>query len=123
MGLLSAIPKGFTEVADIICFTLACGGAFTIIQKAGLIKALIQNVSKKYRNKGVLGLMILFAVFAILDTCLGTPELCVMYMHRASACHQLGFDTLTACSIVVCGSCVGFASGLMNPYTTVISQK
>lgn len=124
MGLLSAISKGFTEVADIICFTLACGGAFAIIQKAGLIKALIQTVSKKYRNKGVLGLMILFAVFAVLDTCLGTPELCVMYMPIVlPLVISLGFDTLTACSIVVCGSCVGFASGLMNPYTTVISQK
>ena len=123
MGLLSAIPKGFTEVADIICFTLACGGAFAIIQKAGLIKALIQTVSKKYRNKGVLGLMILFAVFAVLDTCLGTPELCVMYMPIVlPLVISLGFDTLTACSIVVCGSCVGFASGLMNPYTTVISM-
>lgn len=124
MGLLSAIPKGFTEVADIVCFTLACGGAFAIIQKAGLIKALIQKVSKKYHDKGVLGLMILFAVFAILDTCLGTPELCVMYIPIVlPLVISLGFDTLTACSIVVCGSCVGFASGLMNPYTTVISQK
>lgn len=124
MGLLSSIPKGFTEVADIVCFTLACGGAFAIVQKAGLIKALIQTVSRKFRDKGVIGLMVLFAVFALLDTCLGTPELCVMYMPIVlPLVISLGFDTLTACSIVVSGSCVGFASGLMNPYTTVISQK
>ena len=124
MGLLSSIPDGFIQVSDIIIFTLACGGAFAIIQKAGLIKALIQMVSRKFRDKGILGLMVLFAIFALLDTCLGTPELCVMYMPIVlPLVIGLGFDTLTACSIVVSGSCVGFASGLMNPYTTVISQR
>ncbi len=124
MQLLSAIPKGFTEVADIICFTLVCGGAFAIIQKANLIKALIQTVSKKFRSKGVIGLMVLFLVFALLDTCLGTPELCVMYMPIVlPLVISLGFDTLTACAVVICGSCAGFTCGLMNPYTTVIGQK
>lgn len=124
MQLLSSIPKGFIQVADIVIFTLCCGGAFAIVQKAGLIKAMIQKVSSKYRDKGVVGLIVLFAVFTLLDTCLGTPELCVMYMPIVlPLVISLGFDTLTACAVVVAGSCTGFSAGLMNPYTTVISQK
>jgi uncharacterized ion transporter superfamily protein YfcC len=121
---LSSIPNGFAEVSDIIFITLAGGGAFAIIQKAGLFNALIAFILKKFKNRGILAIPVLTLVFAILDTCLGMPELCVLYIPAVlPLVIGLGFDTITATSVVVCGSCSGFAAGILNPYTTVVAQK
>ena len=36
---------------------------------------------------------------------------------------DLGFGTMTALAIVICGNCVGYSTGMGNPFTTIIGQK
>ena len=122
--LISSIEKGFEEAAGIIALALVSAGMLGVIQEAGLIKAMVQGVTRKFSKKGLLAVCVLFCVMAGIDTVIGMPELTVMYISIIlPIIIALGYDTLTALAVVVSGNCVGFTSGLLNPYTTIVAQK
>ncbi len=55
---------------------------------------------------------------------MGAPELCIIFLPMIlPLVLDLGFDTMTALAIVICGNCVGYSTGMGNPFTTIIGQK
>ncbi len=49
--LMTAIPVGFVESADIIIFVFAAGGAFGVLPRTGIINLGINSLSKRFSTK------------------------------------------------------------------------
>lgn len=122
--IFRAIPIGFIESAGIIALTLVIGGTFAVIRETGLLEVAISRLAYKLRNRGLLVIPVLMFVFATIDTFIGTPELCLVYIPLIMPLiRALGFDSLTAVAVVLLGSCSGFTASLTNPFLVGISQK
>ena len=124
MDVFSAIPRGFEDASLIVILTFCVAGTFNLITSAGLIPALLQAVSRRFSTRGIIVIPLLLFILSLLDSFLGMPELSVVYIPIVLPLMLgLGFDTITACAVVICGSAVGFTSGLANPYTVILCQE
>lgn len=124
LKMLSAIPNGFEQAAQIVILTFCVSGTFNLITSAGLIPALLKNVSRKFSDRGILVVPLLLVIISLLDCFLGMPELTIVYIPIVLPLMLgLGFDSITACAVVICGSACGFTAGLANPYTVILCQQ
>ncbi|QZY57570.1 TIGR00366 family protein [Crassaminicella profunda] len=119
-----AIPKGFVEAAWVIVLTFCVGGGFVVVKKTGIIEVTVQNLAHKLADKGIIIIPVLMCTFAIIDAFIGMPELCMVYVPIiVPLALALGFDSITAAAIALCGSAAGFTAALTNPFTVGIGQK
>lgn len=124
LDVFRAIPLGFVESSSIIFMTLVIGGTFAIIRQSGIIEVAISRLALRLKSKGLLVIPVLMIVFATIDTFIGTPELCLVYIPIVMPLIlALRFDSLTAVALVLLGSCAGFTASLTNPFLVGISQK
>jgi len=124
MQYITAFTAAFQNASSIICMTLVVGGTFGIINKLGLITAALSSALKVFSKNKRLAVPALIFVFAIFDSFMGAPELCIIFLPMViPLIISLGWDTMTACAIVICGNCIGYSTGMGNPFTTIISQK
>ena len=62
--------------------------------------------------------------FALIDCFIGMCELTMVYVPIIlPLILALGFDSITACAIALCGSAAGLTAALANPFTVGIGQK
>lgn len=124
MDVFSSIPKGFEAASLIVILTFCVAGTFNLITSAGLIPALLQSISTRFSSRSILVVPLLVFFISMLDNFLGMPELAVVYIPIILPLMlSLGFDRITACAVVICGSAVGFTSGFANPYTVILCQQ
>ena len=124
MDVFTSIPEGFEAASLIVILTFCVAGTFNLITSAGLIPAMLRTISKRFANRGIVVVPLLLTIISVLDSFLGMPELSVVYIPIVLPLMLgLGFDTITACGVVICGSAVGFTAGLANPYTVILCQQ
>lgn len=124
LDMLSAIPNGFEQAAQIVILTFCVAGTFNLITSAGLIPALLKSVSRRFADRGIIVVPLLLGIISLLDCFLGMPELTIVYIPIVLPLMLgLGFDSITACAVVICGSACGFTAGLANPYTVILCQQ
>ena len=67
---------------------------------------------------------VLTTVFAFIATLIGTAELSLVYIPVIMPLIiALGYDSVTAASIALCGTAAGFSAGVLNPINTGLGQK
>ncbi len=119
-----AIPTGFSQAADIICFTLFIGAGVAVINKIGLIPAAVESLASRYQDKGLFVIPVLMIAISFFNAISGTDELCLLYVPiLMPLVLKLGFDSVTAIGLILVGSAAGFAAALFNPFSIAISQK
>ncbi|MCT4621054.1 MAG: AbgT family transporter [Marinisporobacter sp.] len=119
-----SIPKGFVASGWIVVLTFCVGGGFSIVRKTGVIEVGVNNIAHRFSSKGIIIVPILMFVFAMIDTFIGMPELCMVYVPIIlPLALALGYDSITACAIALAGSAAGFTAALTNPFTVAIAQK
>lgn len=124
LKMLTAIPSGFEQAAQIVILTFCVSGTFHLITSAGLIPALLKSVSRRFSDRGIIVVPLLLLIISLLDCFLGMPELTIIYIPIVLPLMLgLGFDSITACAVVICGSACGFTAGLANPYTVILCQQ
>ena len=124
MQFLTSIPRGFVEAGWVVAMTIFVGCGFRIVEKIGVIPAGIEHLAKKYEKRGTAVIPLLMFIFALCDAFIGMPELCIVYVPIVlPLMMRLGFDSITACATVLCGSAAGFSAALTNPFTIVIGQN
>lgn len=124
MEFLSSYTGGFLDAASTIFMTLVVGGTFGIIYQLGIIPAALALVLKRFNGKQEWAVPFLMLIFGLFDSFMGAPELCMIFLPMIlPLVLNLGFDTLTAVAIVILGNCVGYSTGMGNPFTTIIAQK
>ncbi|WP_241959929.1 YfcC family protein [Staphylococcus gallinarum] len=124
VDFISIIPKGLIEAGEIVFFTLIIGGMFMVLRKTGIIEIAVDKLARRFINQSVLIIPVLTTVFAIVATLIGTAELSLVYIPVIiPLIIALGYDSITATAIVLCGTVVGFTVGVLNPINTGLAQK
>ena len=123
MQLLSAVPRGMTESAQIIFFIFIVGGAFAIIQDTGAIEAGIGSLIGKLNGKTLVIIPVILTLFSLGGAVFGMSEETIPFIPIfVSLCIAMGYDSITGAAIVLCGSAAGFAGAFMNPFTLQVAQ-
>lgn len=121
---IASYTIGFENAAGMIFMTLVVGGTFGIINKLGIIPYTLSIVLKKFNKKQEMIIPFLIFAIGLFESFMGAPELCIIFLPMIlPLILNLGFDTMTALAVVICGNCVGYSTGMGNPFTTIIGQK
>lgn len=122
-GFFKAFFQAFSNMSDMIFFTLIISGAFQIIRATGAIDAGIVALTKKVRGIEIIAVPILTFCFSLFGCFMGSAEeMLPFYPMTISLCLALGFDSLTGVAIVLCGAGAGFAGAMMNPFTIGVAH-
>lgn len=124
VDFISIIPKGLIEAGEIVFFTLIIGGMFMVLRRTGIIEIAVDNLARRFIYKSIFIIPVLTTVFAIVATLIGTAELSLVYIPVIiPLIIALGYDSITATAIALCGTVVGFTVGVLNPINTGLAQK
>ena len=122
--VLLALPRGFSETADMICFLLLIGGCVAVVNRIGLLPAAVETLANKCRGHGIWLIPVLMVTIALFEAVLGISELCLLYVPiLLPLILRLGFDRMTAVGVVLVASTSGIAAALFSPFTVAVSQK
>lgn len=121
---LTVIPRGLIEAGEVVFFTFIIGGMFMVLRRTGIIEVAVDKLARKFSKKSILLIPVLTTVFAFIATLIGTAELSLVYIPVIMPLIiALGYDSVTAAAIALCGTVVGFTAGVLNPINTGLGQK
>ncbi len=122
MDFFTALHNGVVQSADIIVMLLFASGALYILEKSGAIAAGIHKLLQIAEGKEKLIIIALLTLFSILGT-IGFGEGGIPFIPLAMAVIMgMGYDRITAFATSTIGLAIGFTSGVVNFYTTGVSQ-
>lgn len=123
MEFLTAIPRGLVDAGEVVFFTLIIGGMFMVLRESGIIEVAVDKMARKFSKKSILVIPVLITVFASIATLIGTAELSLVYIPVIiPLIIALGYDSMTAAAIALCGTVVGYTVGVLNPVNTGLAQ-
>ncbi|MCI8849724.1 MAG: YfcC family protein [Oscillibacter sp.] len=125
VGLLrffTSIHQGFVESGNIIGTVLICTGCIEILSATGTFSAGIQSLIRKAKGKNIVIVVLFFTIFTAMGVIGYLDGLYPFYAILISIFMMLGYDRMVGTAIIMLSTAVGFTSGLVNPYTTGISQ-
>lgn len=121
---LTAVPRGLIDAGEVVFFTFIIGGMFMVLRRTGIIEVAVDKLARKFANNGLLLIAVLTTTFAFIATLIGTPELSLVYIPVIMPLIiALGYDSVTAAAIALCGTGAGFSAGVLNPINTGLGQK
>lgn len=122
MKFFTAIHDGIVQSGDIIFNLLIVSGVIYMIEDCGAIAAGIHKILDKSKGKELIVVAILTLIFAVLGA-IGFGEGGLPFIPLAmTVVMALGYDRIAGVATAMLGMGVGFASGVLNLYTTGISQ-
>lgn len=121
---LTIIPRGLIDAGEVVFFTFIIGGMFAVFKRTGIIEIAVDKLTRKFSSKSIMIIPVLTTVFALVATLIGTAELSLVYIPVIMPLIiALGYDSITAAAIALCGTVVGFTVGVLNPINTGLAQK
>lgn len=121
--LLSAIPRGLEQSADIIFFIFIIGGTFGILQRTGTIPAAIGALLGRFGHSAPLLTVLIMLAVAAGGSTLGMGEEFIPLIPVFLVISQrLGYDRIYGLCLVMLAADVGFAAATTNPFTVNIAQ-
>ena len=119
----TAIPQGFIESANIIGCVLLISGCIQVINMTGTFSAGIQAMIKKSKGKDLIMVIAFYTLFVGLGVIGYLDALYPFYPIIISLFITLGYDKMVGTAVILLSTAVGFTSGMINPYTTGVSQQ
>ena len=127
-GLLAPVLVFFSSdgltLLMLSLFLITISAAFQVMNDVGGIRALIGALSRRFRTRRNLLLVLISFLFYCFGSFLGLfEEMLTMFPIVASLCVLLGLDSFTGfiCTILSCG--FGFASAITNPFTVLLASQ
>lgn len=124
MDFMLAFPRGLLSAGEIVFFTFIIGGMFMVLRKTGIIEISVDKLSRKFARRSIWLIPILMSVFAIVSSLIGVPELSLVYIPVILPLMiMLGYDSMVAAAIALCGTAIGYTAGILTPANTGIGQQ
>lgn len=124
LKLVTAIPRGFVDSANVVILVFMIGGSFGVIKSTGIIEVGVSALTKRFVGKGIVIIPILFTVFAVIASFVGGVELCLIYIPiLMPLLLALGFDSMLTVGIALCATAAGYTAALTNPFTIGIGHQ
>ncbi len=117
------IAKGAKSAVDLLFMLLCSGAAFAVVIKSGAMHSSIGTLALKYRNRKSMFVLSMFVLFCFLMLTRGLIEFVAFAPVLVMICLALGLDSITAIAIMTGGTACGFATGMLQPSTTLIAQE
>ena len=116
--------NGNITVIAIILFILLVGIAFAVMDKSGILKAVISRIINKFGGRKYAMLMVISFFFMALGAFFGIFEEVIPLVPIIIALSfSLGWDSLVGLGMSVLATNLGFSLAVFNPFTIGISQK
>lgn len=123
MDFFTAIYTGVVDGGAIIASLLLCSGVMYLLQETGTFSAGIYKMLGKSKGKELIVVTIFYTVFSIFGV-LGYGEGAYPFFPITTAVIMaLGFDRVTGAATIMISSAAGFTCGMLNLFTTGISQQ
>jgi len=117
-------PDGLTKVIPIIVFILLVGTAFGVMDKSGILQAVISRIVRTFGGRKYTLLFIITFFFMALGTFFGIfEEVIPLVPLMIGLAYYLGWDSLTGLGMSILATNVGFSTAVFNPFTIGIAQK
>ena len=125
-GLLSPVLVMTSNISLIMLslFLFVISAAFQVMNDVGGIKAIVESVSGRFRNRPALLLVLISFLFYCFGSFLGLfEEMLTMLPIITALCVMMGYDSFTGfiCCILACG--FGFAGAITNPFTVLLASQ
>ncbi|MDT8340067.1 MAG: hypothetical protein RQ751_01025 [Longimicrobiales bacterium] len=121
---LVAIPRGITEVGDIIALIFLIGGALTVIDRTGALERGVGWVVRALGGQGALVLPLVCVVFATGGVLFNmAEEIVALVPILLVLTHRLGYPPVVAAMVSVGPAALGSAFSPMNPFQVLIAQN
>jgi uncharacterized ion transporter superfamily protein YfcC len=117
-------PDGLTKVVPIILFILLVGTAFGIMDRSGILQAVIARIVKTFGGRKYVLLLVITFFFMALGTFFGIfEEVIPLVPLMLGLAYYLGWDSLTGLGMSVLATNVGFSTAVFNPFTIGIAHQ
>ena len=118
-----SIIEGLIGSAQIVFTVFIIGGAFNVLQAAGVVQAYLGKIVKLFNRKEWLLIPIVMILLSTMCTFIGLFELSLVIIPiMIPVCLALGLDSMTAVGLTLVSTVCGFAVGITNPFTVVVAQ-
>lgn len=123
LGFFSSIYDGFVGAATIMGSLLICSGALAILNYTGALEAGIRKLTEVTNGKNVIAILIFYIYFAGMNI-MGAGEGCYPFFPIVTGIIiSLGYDRIMGMMTICYAATGGFACGMVNLFTTGISQN
>ena len=123
LDYFEAVYNGFVNGATIMGTLFISSGMIYLLEVSGAFGAGINAILKRTKGKEFSVVFIFYTIFVIFGV-LGYGEAAYpFYPLAVSIGFALGNDRMVGTGLAIVGSTVGFTSGLMNMFTTGVSQQ
>lgn len=115
---------GLTKVIPIIAFILLVGTAFGVMDRSGILQAVISRIVKVFGGRKYVLLLVVTFFFMALGTFFGIfEEVIPLVPLMIGLAYYLGWDSLTGLGMSVLATNVGFSTAVFNPFTIGIAHQ
>src|SRR5699024_8299727 len=116
MEHMTAVPRGVIATLGIIFGITAIGALFKSVEDAGIIRLIINYLSRTFSNKGLLIIPTVMIPLAIFVSVTGNIESSLIFLPALLPLFlKLGFDRMTAAATTLVATVTGFAVALTAP--------
>ncbi len=123
LDYFEAVYNGFVNGATIMGTLFISSGMIYLLEVSGAFGAGINAILERTKGKEFSVVFIFYTIFVIFGV-LGYGEAAYpFYPLAVSIGFALGYDRMVGTGLAIVGSTVGFTSGLMNMFTTGVSQQ
>ncbi len=117
IGTGNAVISGFQQAAGVIIFLFAIGAFIEVMLRSGTLEAGVSSTLRRFSNKIIWVIPILFVMFALGGTIYGMQEETIGFIPIIVPFLVLaGFDTMTGLLVILLGSTTGFTASTVNPF-------
>lgn len=116
-------PDGLT-ISVIVVFILLVGVSFGLLDKSGILRAVIARIVQRFEKRKYLLLAIISFFFMLLGAFFGLFEEVVPLIPVMMALSfLLGWDSLVGLGMSILATNVGFSAAITNPFSIGVAQK
>lgn len=118
------IPRGMADAASVIFFVFLVGGAFTVVDKTGVLRHGVDWLARRLERRETLVIPVVCIAFAAAGALENMQEeIIALIPVLLVLTRRVGFDALTAVAMSVGAASVGASFSPMNPFQVGIAQK
>lgn len=123
LDFFRSVYNGFVEGATIMGSLLICSGCLGILNDSGTLTSGIQKLISVSKGKEIISIVIFYSYFAATNI-MGAGEGSYPFFPIVTGLViALGYDRLMGAATIMFGCTAGFACGMVNMFTTGISQQ
>ena len=116
--------EGNFNIIQIIAVLLVLGGTFKVLDKAGILVAIVHIVVDKFYSRRYLLIWVITLIMMILSSCFGLQEeLLILFPIFLAMSRAMGWSKEQSVSLVLITTGVGFTTALFNPFTVGVASN